>query len=138
MLLDTLGGEDSGVTRGAHSINERGEIIGWARTSEGPTKAVVWRGLRPTVIGDTGVSPVAINDIGDIVGMTSGSGFLLRAGKTTTLPALLLATPYQGPTSVTMAGITNSGMIVGTCSRPVAPYPYYAGYLHRATRWTVL
>ncbi|SDH77576.1 hypothetical protein SAMN05192558_10311 [Actinokineospora alba] len=141
VLLDTLGGVDSGVAGGEHAINERGEIIGRARTSGGPSKAVVWRGLRPVVIGDTGTSPSAINDNGDIVGTTSafgGSGFLLRAGKMTTLPALLLVTPYQGPTSVAVTGITDSGLIVGTCSRPIAPYPYYAGHLHRATRWTLL
>lgn len=141
VLLDTLGGVDSGIAGGAHSINERGEIIGRARTSGGPSNAVVWRGLHPVIIGDAGTSPAAINDNGDIVGTTSvfsGSGFLLRAGKMTTLPALLLVTPYQGPTSVRINGITDSGLIVGTCSRPIAPYPYYAGHLHRATRWTLL
>jgi len=78
LRLASLGGQGSFGAK----MNERGDMIGASVDAADKYQAVVWwQGRRsPTALGITDASPVAINEIGHIIGYAARGVFLWRDG----------------------------------------------------------
>jgi probable HAF family extracellular repeat protein len=151
--LPTLGG-----THGyAASVNNRGQVVGWAETPvhddtcDSPTqilqfRAVMWEPKRnrktelPPFPGDSTSAATAINDRGQVVGISgecdiavgrfsARHAVLWEDGKVTDLENL------GGTTWHTPTAINNQGDIVGF-SNPAAPGDIVGDFLVRAFLWT--
>jgi probable HAF family extracellular repeat protein len=124
--LGTLGGDLSG----ASAINEAGRIAGWARNSQGLSRATLFD---PTGAGNNlglgtlgGVSSEAfcINDAGQIVGQAENSQGEWRAtlfdptGAGNNINLNTLIDPAGGWTLVNAYDINASGWIVGKGTNP--------------------
>ncbi len=68
-ILDTLGGTESQ----AFDVNDKGQVVGFARTKEGKVRAVLWDGAVPVELGDLGDAfsrAKALNNTPTIVGQS--------------------------------------------------------------------
>lgn len=88
----------------AISINDRGQIVGYAGLRDGPTHAVVFDGgvWQYLFSDDRESTAVGINDRGQIIGWRDDSAYVYMSGKTVNL--LDLATPRS---------INDAGQVVG-------------------------
>ncbi|WP_447006777.1 hypothetical protein ACRAKI_10050 [Saccharothrix isguenensis] len=122
----TVLAENGRVAHGAQALNERGDAVGWSVGADGFQRAVLWPADGKEV--DLGVpapsEAIAINERGDVVGVTSdGSSraFLWRAGRVTYLDSL--GGTYSAPVA-----INNHGVVVGRSTT--------ADGSQKAVRWT--
>lgn len=104
----------------AYALNGAGSVVGWASKNieAGPEShaeyhACLWH--KGTVVDLGTLSPgspfteaYAVNDRGQIVGTTSGRGFLWQNGKMREIP------PFISPASLRPNSINNKGQVVGT------------------------
>lgn len=103
----------------AYALNSTGAVVGWARKDieAGPEShaeyhACLWHkgnvvDLGTLSLGSPRTEAYAINDRGQIVGATSGRGFLWQSGKMREIPPLTPA--FMRPN-----GINNKSQVVGT------------------------
>ena len=97
----------------AFALNNTGMVVGYAVRENGHRHAVLWRNGR---VVDVGAFPAdgyyceafGVNDLGQIVGWSSGGAFLWQDGKMQGLPQL----SHDYPDMVAF-GINNQGQIVG-------------------------
>jgi probable HAF family extracellular repeat protein len=110
------------LSSGATSINDTGDVVGWAEFTQleygpGPRHAFLWNGATMKDLGSlqgSGGTSVAndINDLGEIVGQSSTAsgatrGFLWRNGAMTELR------PFADDTDSEALAINNDGDVIG-------------------------
>jgi probable HAF family extracellular repeat protein len=128
-FLGALGGKPPEVQPTA--INNRGDIVGQAKTASGATHAFLWRNGKMVDLGTLGGKDsfaTAINDKGQIVGGSQRAtkyaeldrikydAFIWQEGKMTALP---IPTNYHSIAS----SINNKGDVCGVMVSGLAPFP---------------
>jgi probable HAF family extracellular repeat protein len=120
--LGNLGGTGQGMGNFAHSINNQGQVVGFSDLRGNANfHAFLWAsgtGMQDlgTLTGDVNSLANALNDVGDVVGVSLDANFNPRAflwenGTMTDLNSLI---PANSPLSLLLAcGINSSGQIVG-------------------------
>jgi probable HAF family extracellular repeat protein len=114
-ILPTLGGDTtylrgSGTQRGGSVINAGGSVVGESERADGTVGAFVWHPDRGIV--DLGGGPAssanALNDRGDVVGVSAGGLTLWRGGTAVPLPL-----PDVPPVFAVPADVNEDGMVIG-------------------------
>jgi probable HAF family extracellular repeat protein len=102
--LGTLGGTSGGAT----AINEIGQIVGGSNNSAGESRAFLWENGVMRELGTLGAfsSASGINDLGQVVGSSSGIAFLWTDGEMSVIG------------NGTAWAINNEGQVAGTLSLP--------------------
>ena len=101
----------------ASGINNAGQVVGEAQTSNGTRHATIWNGTTPTDLGTLGgnsSSALAINNVGQVVGNAKTSGGTFHAtiwNGTTPTDLGTLGGNYSEGTA-----INDSGQVVGWAS----------------------
>jgi probable HAF family extracellular repeat protein len=120
--LGSLGGTGQGNGIIPHGINNQGQVVGYSDLKGNANfHAFLWAratGMQDlgTLTGDVNSLAIAINDAGDVVGVSLDAnfnprGFLWQNGTITDLNTLV---PANSPLSlITACGINSSGQIVG-------------------------
>ena len=127
--LTQLGGLTAGGTATAYAINDRGQIVGYARNASSDPRAVVWVNSVPTDLGTLGgpsSTAFDINEAGQIVGDSEDAAGQVR-------PVLWAnGTPIDlgtlGGAHGIASGINDLGQIVGFSQTG-------AGNVYHATLW---
>lgn len=129
--LGTLGGNASL----ANSINNHGQIVGWAQNANGVVRAFLYANGTMSDLGGPGGNVAsfanAINDAGQIVGMSSRQAFLYSEGVMHSLGAV-------GESFSEALGLNGLGQVVGHFRRqanlPASAFIYSGGERHTLDR----
>jgi len=114
--LGTLGGNSSR----AEAVNNKGQVVGWAKTPSGRKHAFIWDktgGMQDlgTLGGNISVA-TDINDKGQVVGLSSLANRQTRAFLWEQIAGMTSIGTLGGPTSYASA-INNSGQVIGASAK---------------------